>query len=287
MAGASTSIYVYLYSFYYFFFKTKMYGLLFTCFSTRAVHLEPVENASSSEVLKALRNFASLRNCPSAIFSDNGTNFKKLGKLLNDCLNQIKIEWHFITPYSPHRGGAWEAMIKTTKKALYSTVWGKDLTIDNFRTILYELSSIINSRPIAELNGHILTPNKLMFGSELRKPPQPPSKSETKSDLLTEWRSKQRNLTAAWKVWQELYLKQLRHFQRNTSKYEHLNVGDWALIKGQTNNRDKWPIGRILETIPDKKGVIRTYRIQIGNESVTRSNRYVFPLEGGEYAANI
>ncbi|KAH9528476.1 hypothetical protein DERF_002422 [Dermatophagoides farinae] len=64
--------------------------------------------------------------------------------------------------------GAWEAMIKTTKKALYSTVWGKDLTIDNFRTILYELSSIINSRPIAELNGHILTPNKLMFGSELR-----------------------------------------------------------------------------------------------------------------------
>ena len=47
----------------------------------------------------------------------------------------------------------------------------------------------------------ILTPNKLIYGTEIRKPPQPPSKSSTKMDLLTEWRSKQREINSAWKVW--------------------------------------------------------------------------------------
>ncbi|KAH9416389.1 hypothetical protein DERP_015419 [Dermatophagoides pteronyssinus] len=45
----------------------------------------------------------------------------------------------------------------------------------------------------------ILTPNKLIYGTEIRKPPQPPSKSSTKMDLLTEWRSKQREINSAWK----------------------------------------------------------------------------------------
>ena len=263
----------------------KLYGLLFTCFVTRAIHLEPVENASASEVLKALRNFAALRNCPSVIFSDNGTNFKKLGKLLNQCLDQIKIEWHFITPYSPHRGGIWESLIKTTKRAMKSIVWKKDLNSENFRTILYEITAIVNSRPIADMNGSILTPNKLIYGTEIRKPPQPPFKSDVKMDLLTEWRSKQRNVNAAWKVWKDLYLKQLRHFQRNKSKYEYLNIGDRVLIKDHYQNREKWPIGEIIETVPDCKGIIRTYRIKIGNDKITRSNRDVFPLEGGKLAA--
>nr|XP_046916907.1 uncharacterized protein LOC124497300 [Dermatophagoides farinae] len=259
----------------------KLYGLLFTCFVTRAIHLEPVDNASASEVLKALRNFAALRNCPSEIFSDNGTNFKKLGKLLNQCLDQIKLEWHFITPYSPHRGGIWESLIKTTKRAMKSIVWKKDLDSENFRTTLYEISAIVNSRPIADINGSILTPNKLIYGTEIRKPPQPPSKSDVKMDLLTEWRSKQRNVNAAWKVWRDLYLKQLKQFQRNSSKYEQVKIGDRVLVRDHYRNREKWPVGEVVETIPDNRGIIRTYRIQIGNDKITRCNRDIFPLEEG------
>uniref|UniRef100_A0A6P6XXE0 Uncharacterized protein LOC113792295 n=1 Tax=Dermatophagoides pteronyssinus TaxID=6956 RepID=A0A6P6XXE0_DERPT len=249
--------------------------------ASRAIHLEPVDDCSSSEVLKALRNFAAIRGCPSVIYSDNGSNFKKLGKLLNSCLNQIKIEWHFTTPYSPHRGGAWEALIKSTKRALYGIVWRKDLTAENFRTILYELAAIINSRPIASIDNTILTPNKLIYGAEIRRPPQPPYKSDTKMDLLTEWRSKQRDINSAWKVWLDLYLKQLRNFHKFSTKYEHSKVGDYVLIKDSRYGKEKWPTGKIVETIPDTNGIIRTYRVQVGDDIMTRNNRDIYPLEGG------
>nr|XP_027196402.1 uncharacterized protein LOC113790898 [Dermatophagoides pteronyssinus] len=260
----------------------KLYGLLFTCFASRAIHLEPVDDCSSSEVLKALRNFAAIRGCPSVIYSDNGSNFKKLGKLLNSCLNQIKIEWHFTTPYSPHRGGAWEALIKSTKRALYGIVWRKELNSENFRTILYELAAIINSRPIASIENTILTPNKLIYGAEIRKSPQPPYKSDMKMDLLTEWRSKRRDINSAWKVWSDLYLKHLRNFHKYSTKYVHSNIGDWVLIKDNRYNRERWPTGQIVGTIPDANGIIRTYRVQVGNEVMTRNNRDIYPLEGGE-----
>ena len=49
--------------------------IIFACMTTRAVHLELVNNKTSDAFLMAFRRFASLRGHPSVCWSDYGTNF--------------------------------------------------------------------------------------------------------------------------------------------------------------------------------------------------------------------
>ena len=58
----------------------KTYVCLFTCASTRAVHLELVPNLNAESFLLAFRRFASRRGLPSSLLSDNGKTFKSACK---------------------------------------------------------------------------------------------------------------------------------------------------------------------------------------------------------------
>ncbi|CAG7700760.1 unnamed protein product, partial [Allacma fusca] len=100
--------------------QERRYGCLFTCLSTRAIHIEVSESLTTDSAIMALRRFCSRRGNPTEIYSDNGTNFhganNELRKALLD-LDQSTIEakmtnhgikWNFIPPGSPHMGGCWE-----------------------------------------------------------------------------------------------------------------------------------------------------------------------------------
>ena len=53
----------------------KVYGCLFTCFTSRAVHIEDVSSLETDSFIQALRRFISNRGYPKEIWSDNATNF--------------------------------------------------------------------------------------------------------------------------------------------------------------------------------------------------------------------
>ena len=53
----------------------KRYGALFTCLTTRAVHLELASDLSTDIFILALRRFIACRSKPKKILSGNGTNF--------------------------------------------------------------------------------------------------------------------------------------------------------------------------------------------------------------------
>ena len=54
--------------------RTKCFGVLFTCFVTRAVYLDLTEGYSTNDFLSTFRRFVCIRGYPSTIHSDNGTN---------------------------------------------------------------------------------------------------------------------------------------------------------------------------------------------------------------------
>ena len=55
--------------------ELKRYGALFTCFSSRAVHIEVTNSLDADSFILALRRFMARRGTVRSIWSDNGTNF--------------------------------------------------------------------------------------------------------------------------------------------------------------------------------------------------------------------
>ena len=54
----------------------KRYGCVFTCMTTRAVHIETAHSLDTDSFLGSLQRFVSRRGKPEKILSDNGTNFR-------------------------------------------------------------------------------------------------------------------------------------------------------------------------------------------------------------------
>jgi len=54
---------------------TKGYVLVFVCFSTEAIHLEPTSDLTAEKFLGAFARFVSRRGCPRQVQFDNGKTF--------------------------------------------------------------------------------------------------------------------------------------------------------------------------------------------------------------------
>uniref|UniRef100_A8PEW0 SD27140p, putative n=1 Tax=Brugia malayi TaxID=6279 RepID=A8PEW0_BRUMA len=60
----------------------KRWIALFTCFTTRAVHLEMAENLSAENFSHVLRRFIARRGYPKLILSDNASQFQLVFKII-------------------------------------------------------------------------------------------------------------------------------------------------------------------------------------------------------------
>ena len=70
----------------------KRWGFLFTCLTTRAIHIELVPSMDTSSCVMAIERFISRRGTPSIIWSDNGTNFVEAEKELLLCIKNWNAE---------------------------------------------------------------------------------------------------------------------------------------------------------------------------------------------------
>lgn len=62
----------------------KVYILLFTCATSRAVHLELCDNMSCEEFMLAFRRFCARRSFPQLVLSDNAPTFTQASRYLKD-----------------------------------------------------------------------------------------------------------------------------------------------------------------------------------------------------------
>ena len=95
----------------------KRYGCVFSCMSTRAIHIEVSSDLSTDSFVQAVTRFVSRRGAPKEMYSDNGTNFRGAEAEVKEALrrwNQDRIrdklrvqgiEWHFNAPAASHTGG--------------------------------------------------------------------------------------------------------------------------------------------------------------------------------------
>ena len=80
---------------------------------------------------------------------------------------QCPIEWRYSTPTAPWANGCTERLVGIFKKQFKVMLQKHLLTLTQMRTLVIELQSNINDRPLGEdLEGPMITPNLLMYGRE-------------------------------------------------------------------------------------------------------------------------
>lgn len=185
-------------------------AVLFTCMSTRAVHIELIEAMDTSSFINALRRFFALRGPAKQIRSDCGTNFtdacKELHILLTNpeepnirkYLTEEGCSWVFNPPHSSHMGGVWERMIGISRRILDSMLKQNSvscLTHEVLSALMAEVTAIINARPLAPISSDPESPFLLTSASLLTQKrcayPPPPGTFDSKDLHRQQWRQVQ------------------------------------------------------------------------------------------------
>ncbi|XP_068687804.1 uncharacterized protein [Montipora foliosa] len=158
----------------------KRYGVIFTCLAIRAVHIEVAFSFDTDSFLLAPRRFIARRGQVKEIYSDNGTNFTSGERELHDAISewnqkkihnsllQKNIKWTFSPPDGSHFVGIWERCIRTIRKILRSLLREQITDDESLLTLMCEVESILNSRPISAVSSdpcdlEALTPNHLLL----------------------------------------------------------------------------------------------------------------------------
>ena len=75
-----------------------------------------------------------------------------------------------------------------------------------------------------------------------------------------------------WHCWVREYLPLLQGRQKWHTNKRNMEVGDTVLVVDSNAPRNSWPMGKILETIPDSAGVVRQVKV------MTQTNTLVRPI---------
>ncbi|XP_041461181.1 uncharacterized protein LOC121412436 [Lytechinus variegatus] len=266
--------------------QEKRYGCVFTCLASRAVHLEVAHSLDTDSFINALRRFINRRGCPDKIYSDNGTNFKSGHRELKESITalnskkvgrylaQTGIQWEFNPPGASHMGGVWERIIRSVRKILESLLNQQTLTDESLLTLLTEVEAILNARPLTKISldprdHEPLTPNHLLL---LRRSQSLPPGIFNKEDCYVRkrWRQVQYMADQFWKRWVKEYLPLLQERQKWTKPQRNFEPNDLVLIADDNFPRGQWPLGRVVETYPDKQGRVRQVEVRVGSKILKR-----------------
>jgi hypothetical protein len=254
----------------------KAWIAIFVCFVTRAIHIEVVEDLTSSAFIAALRRFISRRGKPHTIWSDNGTNFvganKELAAYVSKLDQQLASEgitWKFNPPSAPHFGGLWESAVKSAKHHLTRVVRGMTLTLSELQTLLCQIEGCLNSRPLAPMSSdpndlEPITPAHFLIGGPMSFQPEP-AFGEMEVTHLKRWKLVQCMLQGFWKRWHGEYLPQLQVRNKWVSEAKSLCIGDLVIIKEDNTPPTKWNLARVINTHPGKDGVVRVVTVRTAN----------------------
>lgn len=264
----------------------KGYVAVFICMSTKIIHLECVSDLTSIRFLWALSRLMAIYGTPAKMFSDNGKTFVGAANILSDVMNSWKsdevdnflttigIQWRFICPRAPFRGGLWEAAVRCTKYHLKRVLSDHLLTFEQYQTLLAKIAFVLNSRPlVAESDDpsilNYLTPTHAMRGCTVMQPlsrnyDDVPLNRVTQQALLDKLQQE------FWRGFRKDYLCTLQNRYKWNRKEENLKVDDFVLLKEDNVAPATWPIARITEAYTDKDGLVRTVKLRTPKSDLIR-----------------
>ena len=285
----------------------KRWGVLFTCLTTRAVYLDVAASLSADDFLLTFRRFIGIYTRPQHMYSDNGTCFIGAERELREAVDALhasetaqefmrahRIKWSFQPARSPHFGGAHEALVKSTKRALYSALEQEQLshrhpTDDIFRTLLFEIAGLLNARPQTAVSAdpadlRPLTPNDCLN--------RPPTSDRPAGDFSTalpneHYHYVQRLVALFWDRWKRGYLQSLSARSKWRTQKRNLAVGDLVLEIDKNARRGQWNVGRVVGVCPGEDGLVRAVDVLLPTGVFRRGTTELCLLEADSTASPV
>ncbi|XP_062538894.1 uncharacterized protein LOC134207184 [Armigeres subalbatus] len=250
--------------------NVKRWVALFTCLTTRAIHLELVHSLSTESCIMAVQRFVSRRGLPREFWTDNATCFKGSSNELNKLTEETKkaltekfttaqTTWKFIPPATPHMGGAW-----------------RDLPNDEtLETILLEAEAMINSRPLTYVplesaDQEALTPNHFLLGNSSGMKFLATENLDVRSTLRSSWKLARYITGEFWNRWLKEYLPVITRRCKWFQDVKDIAVGDLVLVvDGKAKNQ--WIRGRVEEVYPGRDGRVRQALVRTSTGVIRRA----------------
>uniref|UniRef100_A0AC35FD49 Integrase catalytic domain-containing protein n=1 Tax=Panagrolaimus sp. PS1159 TaxID=55785 RepID=A0AC35FD49_9BILA len=294
--------------------KEKAWIILFTCFTTRLIHLEPVTSMASVDFLQSFRRFLSRRGIPHYVLSDNAKQFKTTATALDkiwaesiqdkeaiNFFNENGITWDFITERAPWKGGLYERLVSLVKNSIKQTLGHRVLDFNEFWTFLIEVESTVNSRPLTYVHAtesFVIRPIDFITPKiEIRLPPTPsdnrlndstylPSNTAGGECLAERYFKTVQYLDRFWELWSKDYLNLLRERNNNIHKNARgalkrcPTLNEKVIVYEPDIPRGNWKTATVIKLIKSSDGEIRSVELQFDEGFVTRrAINHLYPLE--------
>ena len=251
----------------------KRWRFLFTCMTTRAVHIEIVSSMETSSCEMGIERFIARRGTPSVIWPDNGTNFVGAEKEILNCiqswngqappeLGKKGIKWQFNPPAAPHHGGSCERLVRCCKRVFYAIIGSRKLTPEVLETTFCLVEQSLNARPITSVSAspdgfEVLTPNYFLLGQNGTSVPS--LSFQEHFDHRKQYIRAQSYANAIWSRWLRDYVPALNKRSKWHSDSDViLKTGDLVWIVDEGSPRGHYPMARIKTLNYGKDNIARS-----------------------------
>ena len=280
--------------------ERKVYICLFTCATTRAVHLEVVLDMTVDSFMLAFRKFTSRKSLPRMMMSDNASTYlaaaDELQQLLDctslkEALGSHGVTWQFIPKRAPWYGGYWERLVGLTKQALKKTLGRSFVTLPILETIVVEVEATLNDRPLTYVSADVadvepLTPAHLLYGRRMTSLPhsdfedlEDPDYGASDAQMRKRLTNHARLLLHFQNRWKREYLTSLREFHKASGmNMQNVEVGDVVLIHDD-GPRLQWRLGIVDSLLQGNDGLVRAVNVRTNNRITSRPISRLYPLE--------
>lgn len=167
------------------------------------------------------------------------------------------------------------------------------LTLEEFSTVLTQIESVLNSRPLCPLSEDpsdlsALTPGHFLVGDALNAIPEP-SLSHLSESRLSRWERARLMVEHFWRRWSREYLQRFQVTSKWILPKSNLKIGSLVLITDSRYPATKWPLARVVALHPGQDGMVRVVSVRMASGSVFKRpvvKLCVLPVEDAQINAD-
>lgn len=194
------------------------------------------------------------------IVSDNASQFKLVSEVLTSSYCADKgIQWKFIGQLAPWQGGFYERLVALVKHCLKRTLDKHLLTYSQMLTVMKEVESVLNTRPLTAVGSdleEVLKPADLLslgrcLEIDSSLPEHRTHGTSTKTDLIKGWKRGRTIIEEYKKMFVNQYLQSLREKSFHTHKQPRVKsnatpkIGDIVQIKDGCKTERTGRLGKL------------------------------------------